>query len=112
MTAKNGLFINYDFCTGCHSCEIACRRALGLGEGEFGIKLLQDGPRQNPDGSWEYTYLPLPTHLCDLCATRTQEGRLPMCVHHCQARVMEYGPCDELVKLLDEHPRSMIVEPR
>ena len=28
--ASYGLLVNYDWCTGCHSCEIACRNELGL----------------------------------------------------------------------------------
>lgn len=57
-----GLFINYEFCTGCHSCEVACKKHLNLPKGQFGIHVLQDGPRQMPDGKWEYTYLPYPTN--------------------------------------------------
>ena len=103
-----GLFINYEYCTGCHSCEVACKKYLGLPKGQFGIHVLQDGPRQDVNGKWEYTYLPYPTHLCDLCAERVEEGRLPTCVHHCQAGVMEFGPYDELVALLPKYPKSVI----
>ncbi|MEG0374283.1 MAG: 4Fe-4S dicluster domain-containing protein [Raoultibacter sp.] len=38
----------------------------------------------------------MPTRLCDLCAERTAAGKLPTCVHHCQAGVMVYGPIEEL----------------
>ena len=103
-----GLFINYEYCTGCHSCEVACKKYLGLPKGQFGIHVLQDGPRKDVNGKWEYTYIPYPTHLCDLCAERVMEGRLPTCVHHCQAGVMEFGPYDELVKLLPDQPKSVI----
>ena len=40
----NGILINYEYCTGCHSCEVACKKRLGLPEGEFGIKAHPDGP--------------------------------------------------------------------
>ncbi|WP_434509952.1 4Fe-4S dicluster domain-containing protein [Desulfitobacterium sp. AusDCA] len=108
MAEKYGIFVNYEFCTGCHSCEVACKKHLGLSKGQHGIKLLQDGPRINQNGKWEYTYLPLPTNLCDLCEDRVQEGRLPTCVHHCQAGVMKFGPYEELAGKLSEHPRSAI----
>ena len=39
-----GILINYDYCTGCHSCEVACKKELGLPEGEFGVKLSETGP--------------------------------------------------------------------
>lgn len=105
---KNGLFINYEYCTGCHTCEVACKKELNLPKGQYGIHLLCDGPRETEGGKWEYTYIPYPTHLCDLCEKRVSEGRLPTCVHHCQAGVMEFGPYDELVKLLEKQPHSVI----
>lgn len=105
---KYGLMINYDFCTGCHTCEVACKKLHNLEKGQFGIHLLQDGPRIDARGKWEYTYIPYPTHLCDLCASRVDEGRLPMCVHHCQAGCMEFGTYDELAKKLPENPHSVI----
>lgn len=43
--SANGLFINYEFCTGCHSCEVACKKEHKLPKGQFGMHVLQDGPR-------------------------------------------------------------------
>lgn len=109
MSIKDhGLLINYDFCTGCHSCEVACKKEHDLPEGQWGIRVLQDGPREKEDGTWEYTYMPLPTTLCDLCEARVEEGRLPTCVHHCQARVMQFGPYEELARELPNMPRTVI----
>ena len=42
----NGLLIDYNFCTGCHSCEAACKVEHGFQTGEWGIKLTQIGPDQ------------------------------------------------------------------
>ena len=106
--SKMGLFINYDICFGCHACEMACSQEKKLPAGEFGIKIAQYGPRKNINGDWEYTYLPIPTKLCDLCAERTEMGKLPSCVHHCEAACMEYGDMEELSKRLVEQPRSVV----
>lgn len=106
-----GLFIDYGYCTGCHTCEVACKKEHHLKKGQWGIHVLQDGPRQKEDGSWEFTYLPLPTSLCDLCSERVGEGRLPMCVHHCQAGVMEFGELEELTKLQRRTPNSVVFRP-
>lgn len=100
----NALVINYEFCTGCHACEVACKVEHDLPEGQFGIKILQDGPRQLENGKWEYNYLPMPTSLCDLCAKRVGEGRLPKCVHHCQAGIMDFGPVEEMAKVVAAKP--------
>ena len=40
------ILINYDYCTGCHSCDVACKKILGLPTGEFGIKVDEVGPFQ------------------------------------------------------------------
>lgn len=108
MSEQKGLLINYDFCTGCHTCEVACKKLKGLPKGQFGIHVLEDGPRLDVNGKWEYTYIPYPTHLCDLCAERVAEGRLPSCVHHCQAGCMEYGTTEELAKKAAAHPHSVM----
>lgn len=103
-----GLFINYEYCTGCHTCEVACKKVHDLPEGQHGIVVLEDGPRKNINGKWELTYLPLPTHLCDFCAERVNEGRLPSCVHHCQSGIMVYDTLENLAKLSQDHPRSVV----
>ena len=33
-TKEYGLFINFDYCTGCHTCEIACKKEHDLPEGQ------------------------------------------------------------------------------
>ena len=111
MTIGYGLLVDYDYCTGCHTCEVACRKALDLGTGQFGIKILQDGPRELPNGKWEYNYLPMPTSLCDLCASRTAKGKQPSCVHHCLAGVMQYGSVEDLARELEEKPNQVLFVP-
>ena len=38
--------IDYEYCSGCHTCEIACQQENGLGPDKYGIKLHQIGPDQ------------------------------------------------------------------
>lgn len=91
-----GLLINYEYCTGCKSCEMACSVEHGIPIGKFGIKLEQVGPWQISEKRWQNDCVPVPTDMCDLCAARVAKGKKPTCVKHCQADVMEYGPVDEL----------------
>ncbi len=100
--AKNGLLINYQYCTGCHSCEVACKNVLKLPRGQWGIKLLENGPWEVTPGKFEWDYIPTPTQLCDLCADRVAEGKKPTCVHHCLSQCMEYGPVTELAERMSE----------
>lgn len=108
----NALYLDYEFCSGCHSCEIACRNELGLGLDQWGIKVVEDGPRQLPDGTWHWNYLALPTELCDLCEARVARGELPACVLHCQAKVLEYGTIEECAgKLAAKGSKAVIFAP-
>jgi len=93
---KYGLLIDYDWCTGCHSCEIACQVEHNLPLGQYGIKIAELGPWEYAPDVWQYSYVPMPTNQCDLCVFRTAAGMLPTCVKHCQAQCMEYGSLEEL----------------
>lgn len=96
MTAY-GLLIDYEYCCGCHTCEVACQKEHGYGVGQYGIKLSQTGPFPIEGTKRSvFDFVPVPTELCDLCAERTGKGKLPTCVHHCQTACMSYGPVDEL----------------
>jgi len=109
-----GILVNYDYCTGCHSCEVACKKELDLPKGEFGIKVEEVGPfqystRPGLEGTWEWTYMPVITQACDMCASRTAEGKMPMCVQHFQAWCMYYGEAEELVKKMDGKTRWSLI---
>lgn len=106
---KYGLLIDYEFCTGCHTCEMACKVEHNLPEGQWGIELAKIGPREIEPDVWDFKYVPMPTALCDLCASRVEEGRWPTCVHHCQAQVIEYGAVEELARQIDKQKMVLFV---
>lgn len=103
-----GLFIDYEYCSGCKACVTACKMEHDMSEQDFGIVVMQDGPRECSNGAWEYNYLPMPTHLCDLCADRVAAGKLPTCVHHCQNAVMVYGSVEELAAKAKDAKKDQI----
>ena len=112
--ARNGILIDYQYCTGCYSCEVACQSEHTLPLGQWGVKVMQNGPwpikdaEGNETDQYVYDFIPSFTKLCDLCAERTEIGKLPSCVHHCEAACMEYGDMEELSKRLVEQPRSVV----
>ena len=106
-----GILVNYEFCTNCHSCEIACKKYLGLEKGEFGIKVTEVGPYAYSKASgtgkekWEWVYSPVLTKACNMCEDRVAKGKIPMCVQHCQAWCMYYGEAEELIKKIGNETR-------
>lgn len=109
--SKKGLLIDYKYCTGCLTCEVACKQENQLPVGNWGVKvskIIQDlGERVS------IYYTPVFTELCNLCKKRVADGtEIPSCVKHCQANCMKYGPVSELVKEMETDKELMLVVPR
>ena len=104
--ARNGLLIDYEYCTGCHSCEVACKQEHNYPAGKWGIKV-NEFITEGSD-KLRIDYVPFPTESCDLCAAKTKRGEKPACVKHCQAWCMYYGPVTELAKAMENKPRSVL----
>lgn len=103
-----GILIDYEFCYGCHVCEMACKKEHDFQNMKLGIELHTIGPREIGPDKWEYTYVPVITDLCDMCADRLAEGKLPSCVHHCNAKVMEFGEIEELVPKISSKSKVVL----
>jgi Fe-S-cluster-containing dehydrogenase component len=110
--SRYGLLIHYEFCSGCHSCELACKQEHALPVGKFGIKVSVSGPMKMDDDRWSFDNIPIPTDMCDLCFERVNKGKQPACVHHCQAGVMKFGMVDELVKFMELQDKTALFTPR
>ncbi|WP_417304444.1 oxidoreductase [Ellagibacter isourolithinifaciens] len=106
--SKRAMLINYKYCTGCHSCEVSCRKEKGLSLDEWGIKVNEVGPAKFSDGKWEWDYIPAPSRLCDLCEERIEEGKIPLCELHCLAAVIKVVPAEEATKLISENTEGKI----
>ncbi len=56
-------------------------------------------------------------HKCTMCIDRLEEGEMPICVHSCSLRALDFGPIEELRKkygdldALDELPDGSITRP-
>ena len=114
MADAMGLLIDYEYCTGCQSCEVTCKEEHNYPVGKWGIRVLEEGPWEIEDGTgvFDFNYIPVPTDLCDLCAGRTAQGREPMCVHHCLANVITYGPLGELAQKMNEKGKQVLWRPQ
>lgn len=96
------ILVDYEYCTGCHTCEVACQQEHGLEAEQFGIKLTQIGPDQITDRKWQYEFVPIPTERCDKCASRLAAGKEPSCVQHCQAGCLKLRTLEELGELINK----------
>jgi anaerobic dimethyl sulfoxide reductase subunit B (iron-sulfur subunit) len=108
---RYGLLVDYEFCTGCQSCEVACKQEHGFPVGKWGIRVLDEGPWPITEKNMNWNKIPTPTNLCDLCKDRIEEGKDPSCVHHCLAQVMMFGPLEELLEALDRKPKQVLFVP-
>lgn len=114
MDAKYGLLIDYEYCSGCQSCEVTCKESHNYPVGKWGIRVFTDGPWELEEGSGVFNYnnIPVPTDLCDLCIARTEKGKEPLCVHHCLANVITYGPISELAEKMQGKSKQVLWEPQ
>jgi Fe-S-cluster-containing dehydrogenase component len=107
---RNGLLIQYDWCTGCHACEVACKQEHNFSGGMVGIRV-DELVTTSPD-KVHVDFVPITTRFCDLCVERTKGGEQPSCVKHCQAACIMYGPVTKLAKAMEKQPRSSIFAPK
>lgn len=109
---RYGLLIDYEFCTGCHSCEMACKQENQFGPGKTGIKVNEIGPIEIGPDKWSLDYVPVPTDLCDLCHNRVGKGKKPACVATCQAGVMKFASVKELAEFMELKAKTVLFVPR
>jgi Fe-S-cluster-containing dehydrogenase component len=84
----------------------------GLPPDQFGIKISEVGPWQYGAKKWQYAYIPSLTEQCNFCASRTNKGKLPSCVQHCQANCIQLKDVDEAVRSLAEKEKQLFMTVR
>ena len=107
--SKKAMLLDYQWCTGCHSCEMACQMEHGYENGRCGIVVSTIGPWNLGDGKWQYDNVVGMTALCDLCAERAALGKEPSCVQHCQAHALKVGDAAELAAEAAAGPKKILI---
>jgi anaerobic dimethyl sulfoxide reductase subunit B (iron-sulfur subunit) len=105
---RKALLIEYEYCTGCQSCVVACQQEHGYPAGTAGIDLIEINTM---GGGLRIDYLPFPTKHCDLCAKRVADGGRPACVKACQAATMWHGELTDLARMMEDKPHSALFTP-
>ena len=106
-----GLLIDYEYCTGCYACQVACAQEYRWPAGMGGMRVIEMEQKLPNDKAY-LSYLPFPTELCILCTPRTRQGLEPACVKHCMAACMKYGRVEDLAKEMAEKPRQVLWVPK
>lgn len=95
--ANYAILIDYNYCSGCRTCEMACQQEHGYDPSRQGLKVTTIGPTPLPQGKWQFDHVPMHTPYCNHCAPRVAQGKRPACVHHCQAGCISFGEVSDLV---------------
>ena len=106
-----GLLIDYEYCTGCQTCRVACAQEHKWPAGMSGMQV-NEIVQTLPKEKYYLTYLPFPTELCVLCAGRTKKGLKPACVQHCMADCITYGKVTELAEKMKSKSRMALWVPK
>jgi Fe-S-cluster-containing dehydrogenase component len=101
-----GLYIDYDWCSGCHACELACKQEHDLKTDQWGIRVVERSYRTADRVTIEY--VPIPTEYCNFCMARVKEGKSPACVHHCMTKCMDFGPMEEMARLAAKKKKTVV----
>ena len=106
-----GILVDYEWCSGCHTCEMACavETTHDFPEGHCGVAIHEEGVYEIAPDKWTDINMPIFTDLCDQCAARMANGEAePTCVKHCQAHVLKYGELDDLLADLKAKPKQVL----
>ncbi len=103
---KYGLYIDYDWCCGCHACELACKQEHDLELAQWGIRVVERTYQSKDRRVIEY--IPIPTEFCNFCMNRVTQGMRPACVHHCMTECMDFGPIEEMTELAAKKKKSVV----
>ena len=110
MTRK-AMLIDYQWCTGCHTCEVACQMEYGFAPEQSGIVVNEVGPWKISEDVWQYDDVPHLSRQCTLCASRLEVGKKAACEQHCQTRCIKVGDIDELKEAAEGKPTQVLIIP-
>ena len=105
---KWALLVDYEYCTGCHACEVACNQEHEFPLSVSGMKVFESVVAYR--GRCHVNYIPVRTDLCSYCARRIKKGKKPACVQHCLAGCLEVGNIEELTESFKaQRPKKMLL---
>lgn len=101
--SEYGILIDYEYCTGCRTCEVACKQEYGRPAGKVGGVEVTEYTHTLPNGKLFITNIPHFTRACVFCAGRVKKGLKPACVQHCMADILTF---DRIKNLQEQIPKK------
>jgi len=106
--SQYGMLIDYEYCTGCKTCVVACKQEYKHEAGKIGGVEVQEFIHRLPNGKLYLTYMPFFTEVCVFCTKRVKDGLEPACVKHCMANILTFGEIDDLRKEIPKKRKSIL----
>jgi ferredoxin len=72
--SEYGMLIDYEYCTGCKTCEVACKQEYHRPAGQVGGVEVKEFIHTLPSGKLLITNIPAFTRACVFCAGRVKQG--------------------------------------
>jgi len=104
-----GMLVDLDFCTGCFSCQTACREVDHYSYDETWMQVVRRGPVL-VDGKLRLYHLLAPS--LDKCANCLEEDAAPLCAKVCMASALFVAPLEELIPMLGTKNAMLISQKR
>ena len=76
--ARKGMLINYDYCTGCHTCEVACRVEHGFPDDQGGVAVAQTGPWEYAPDRYQFRACPSSPTSATSAPSAGRRARIPL----------------------------------
>ena len=102
------MLIDYEYCTGCRTCEIACKQEYNRPAGKLGGVEVSEYIHTLPSGKLYITNIPHFTKACVFCAGRVKKGLAPACAKHCMAKVLTFGKIDTLKEQIPDKRKALL----
>lgn len=102
------MMIDYEFCSGCCECELACIISHGGDPDAVGIRVMKLGPWRRPDGFIQLDFLPVVSDWCDLCKGQQSESFTTECARRCPNNCINCGTIEELTHYSELKPKTIL----
>ena len=102
------MLIDYEYCTGCKTCEVACKQEYTRPAGKVGGVEVLEFIHTLPNDKLLITNIPTFTRVCVFCAGRVKQGLAPACVKHCMANCLTFGKIKKLQEIIPKKRKAIL----